>query len=248
MAMSLEAQYYSEGLMIDKTAVGILTAGDVVQVAGRAAIVPTGGLASGALGSFPVHGIAKIAAAAVVGSAGNVVWWNEDGDPYGGVAAGGACTTKGADGDFVIGSLAANLAATDGYALVLLNEFAPDQPYWPGMTYVTKSAGYSILITDFGSVFQVDTDTVILILPTWGTTMDGGRVIVQNVAADGAALISVSPIAADKIKGAGWAGVDDKDARNTKVTAKCGDFIELVGDGVDGWFINSKRGVWAAEP
>jgi hypothetical protein len=247
MPMNTRGQWINEGYSLDRPAGSAVTAGSVIQIAGRAGLVPTGGIAASTLGAIISRGLAKIAAKAEAGSAGNVVFWDNDGNPYGGVAGSGALTLRGADGDFVVGSLAWPLLATDGAAFVLLNEFAPDQPFFPGFTYLTKSANYSVLITDFGSVIQVDTDAVVITMPTYGATMDGGNVVVQNIAADGAALVSISPIAADKIKGAGWAGVDDKDARNTKATAKCGDFMELNGDGVDGWFIRSKRGVWAAE-
>jgi hypothetical protein len=246
--MNTRGQWINEAYSLDRPAGTAVAAGAVIQIAGRAGIVPTGGILVSTLGAVITRGLAKIAAKAEAGSAGNVVWWDDNGNPYGGVAGTGALTLRGADGDFVVGSLAWPLLATDGVAFVLLNKFAPDQPFFPGMTYLTKSANYSVLITDFGSVVQVDTDAVVITLPTWGATMDGGNVIVQNIAADAAALISISPIAADKIKGYGWAGFDDRDARNTKATAKCGDYMELTGDGVDGWFIKSKRGVWAAEP
>ena len=47
--------------------------------------------------------------------------------------------------------------------------------------------------------------------------------------------------------GADLAGVNDKDRINTKGTAKRGDFLVLVADGTDGYFVWAERGVWAAQ-
>jgi hypothetical protein len=47
--------------------------------------------------------------------------------------------------------------------------------------------------------------------------------------------------------GADLAGVDNKDRINTKATAKRLDHVHLVADGVNGYFVSTERGVWAAE-
>ena len=50
-----------------------------------------------------------------------------------------------------------------------------------------------------------------------------------------------------KIMGADVAGTDNKDQINTKTTAIRGDWMHLVGDGSNGWYIVGKRGTWAEE-
>ena len=49
--MNTEAEFYAEGDSLSTTPASALTAGDVVQVAGRAGIVPTGGIAASAAGA-----------------------------------------------------------------------------------------------------------------------------------------------------------------------------------------------------
>lgn len=71
--------------------------------------------------------------------------------------------------------------------------------------------------------------------------------MIANGGADGAVAVTISPNANDKIMGPNIAGVDNKDRINTKATAKTGDFIVIVGDGVDGWDITREVGTWAAE-
>jgi hypothetical protein len=65
--------------------------------------------------------------------------------------------------------------------------------------------------------------------------------------ADGACAVTVSPAALDKIMGNGYTSADNKDIVNTKATAKKGDYVKLVGDGVNGWMIAEIRGIWAKE-
>lgn len=108
----------------------------------------------------------------------------------------------------------------------------------------TKSADTTVAAADSGYLIDVDTDAKIMTLPA---TVVGMTFTFVNAGADGAVLLSVSPNAADKIIGAGFTAADNKDAQNTKATAKKGDYIRLVGDGVDGWFVQEMRGTWVRE-
>lgn len=107
---------------------------------------------------------------------------------------------------------------------------------------VTKSATYSVLIADSGYLFNIDTDAFTLTLPA---TVIGMRYTFRNVGADGAVLVTLAPNASDKIQGVGISALDNKALLNTKATAKYGDFVTLVADGVDGWFVHEMRGIWA---
>jgi len=72
---------------------------------------------------------------------------------------------------------------------------------------------------------------------------------------DGGALVDISPAAADAIHGSCYeetgdslvqfSGADNADIGLTKVTANTGDYITLVGDGVDGWYVAGCAGIWA---
>lgn len=70
---------------------------------------------------------------------------------------------------------------------------------------------------------------------------------VINGCADGTCAVTISPAAADKIMGNGFTSADNKDAINTKATAKKGDYMVLVGDGVNGWMVQDVVGTWARE-
>lgn len=107
---------------------------------------------------------------------------------------------------------------------------------------VTKTTAYTVTAADSGLIIKV-TGTTTITLPA---TALGIKVRIFNANADGVA-ITVSPNSADKIVGNGFTAADDKDAINTAATAKYGDFIDLLGDGVDGWYIQSIKGTWARQ-
>lgn len=109
---------------------------------------------------------------------------------------------------------------------------------------VTLSADTTLSATHIGAIIDVDTDAKVLTLPA---TVVGMIFRIRNAGADGAVLVTVSPNASDKIMGGGFTAADDKDALNTKATAKKGDEIWLLGDGVDGWYVVGMRGTWARQ-
>lgn len=56
---------------------------------------------------------------------------------------------------------------------------------------------------------------------------------------------AVAPQAADKIVGYGLNPGDGTSITCSAATDAIGDFVHLIGDGVDGWFILGARGTWA---
>ena len=108
----------------------------------------------------------------------------------------------------------------------------------------TVSANKPLDAQDTGKIIEVDTDAVVLTLPS---TVAGITYHIRNIAADGAAKVSISPAAIDLIAGPDIAGVDDKDLISTKATAKRGDYVVLVGNGAAGWHVVDISGIWAAE-
>ena len=152
--------------------------------------------------------------------------------------------------NIVCGKISAYVSATsvwvrlnDGTAITALNV---DVSPFSNMT--TKVDNYSVLAGDSGTTFAIATDAKVFSLPA---TVAGLTYTFVNTGADGAVLLSVSPVAADGISGGGLAtGVVNKDLLNTKATAKKYDFVTIVGTGVTGagaWVITRKYGVWAAE-
>lgn len=128
--------------------------------------------------------------------------------------------------------------------LVVNTSFDANMDLQTGARTEVHSANDTMAAADSGIVHVVDTDAVVITLPA---TAVGLVITVMNGAADGAALVSVSPAAADQIIGNGFTAADNKDAQNTKATAKKGDFITLVADGASGWYVTAVRGIWARE-
>ncbi|AQT69956.1 hypothetical protein STSP2_03156 [Anaerohalosphaera lusitana] len=244
--MELESIFKLGYGRLDYTAGGDgATSGQVVQVAGKAGVV-TRDLDDSEAGYADVEGIFQIRAAAVVGNAGDNAWWDEDGDPYGDSdnAGKGALTTIASDGDFWVGTLVEDLAATDGEVKVALNVETPGLPAWTGKTHETKDDDYTVDAQDNGKVLHIATDAKTFTLPA---TSAGFEITFVNDGADAVVELTVSPNANDKITGVDLAGADNKDIVNTKATAEHGDFITLVGNGGDGWYIKAIRGTWALE-
>lgn len=115
-----------------------------------------------------------------------------------------------------------------------------------GEKSVTVSANKSLVAADAGIVQEVDTDAVVITLPA---TAIGLVFTIRNAGADGAVEVKVSPAAADLIQGNGFTAADNKDAINTKATAKKGDEITIIGDGLvaAGWTLHQVAGIWARE-
>lgn len=109
---------------------------------------------------------------------------------------------------------------------------------------VAVSADKTLVIADCGVVQLVDTDAKTVTLPA---TAAGLQYTIVNAGADAAVLVTISPQAADKISGAGLTPADNKDLLNTKATAKKGDYVTLLADGVDGWVVTRMAGAWARE-
>lgn len=59
--------------------------------------------------------------------------------------------------------------------------------------------------------------------------------------------LSISPAAADHIRGNGLTSTDDKDLINTGATDRLGDSVRIYCDGVDGWVIEAVVGTWAKQ-
>jgi len=59
--------------------------------------------------------------------------------------------------------------------------------------------------------------------------------------------LSISPNAADHIRGNGLTSTDDKDLINSGASDRLGDSVRLYCDGADGWIIEAIVGTWAKE-
>lgn len=59
--------------------------------------------------------------------------------------------------------------------------------------------------------------------------------------------LSISPAAADHIRGNGLTSVDNKDLINSGASDRLGDMVRIYCDGVDGWVIEQVVGTWSKE-
>lgn len=240
--MNTEAAAYQSADVLDLLAATTYTAGQVIQIGDQAAVVQQD-LVSGQTGSALIKGEVNVRAAAVVGNIGDNVWWDEDATGVDGNT--GACTTNASVGNFWMGTLAAALSATSGEAKVLLNQVNPEQPPWINRTHLKKTADYTVLDTDCGSVIHCDGgaegDDIIVI--TMLATSPGFEIIIVNDGADGSSQITIEVNGSDKF--CNPAALDDGDTLdNTLATAKRGDFVRLVAT-THGWYVAESRGVWA---
>ena len=117
---------------------------------------------------------------------------------------------------------------------------------------VTLTASKTLTAEDSGKIFLIGTDALVITLPP---TAEGLIYTFVNSGADGGAIITVSPAAADAIHGVftlaasivELSGTDNKDMINTKATAGTGDHARIVADGSVGWFVIGGSGIWASE-
>ncbi|OQA02206.1 MAG: hypothetical protein BWY71_00088 [Planctomycetes bacterium ADurb.Bin412] len=245
---AVQAMNYQEGNYIDYTNTGnAITGGTPTLIGGDIVGIPQGDIAATTgTGAMQIKGIAAIVAAVAVGNIGDPVWWDSDGDPYGGKTGTGAATTLGYSGDFFLGYLTKAKGATDKYAYVMLNEECSGKPAWKNRVH--QSAGGATLtldIEDSGKVIWAVADNTVITLPATAVHPD---VIVVNGGADGAYKVSLSPNLNDKVQGPNITGEDNKDLINTKATAIRYDFAHLVGHDTNGPAVIELRGTWAQEP
>lgn len=131
-----------------------------------------------------------------------------------------------------------------GVGIVGFDAFDYADPYGGGV-YETKSANYTLDAEDCGKTIFVDTDAVVITLPVIATGV--GAVTIVNIAAYGAALVTITPNSADMIMGVDITGADDKSLANTKATAGRGDRIRLELGDADGYHVTHKVGTWARQ-
>jgi hypothetical protein len=143
-----------------------------------------------------------------------------------------------------------SLAVTDAIKLQNLTDRDPAGITNPGTLMfghnqrVAVTGNKTLAAADQGIIQQVNADGAVITLPA---TAAGLVFIIQNIGEDGDVGINVDPAAADQLIGNGFTPADDKDAINTKATAKKGDYIIVQGNGTTGYHITHVGGTWARE-
>lgn len=135
----------------------------------------------------------------------------------------------------------------------MANDTTVSQGLGNGLAYENIDTNKTLTLADSGVVQNVIADGITITLPATaaGSTFyirNGGVPAASAVGAgtgsDASVLVTVAPAAADKIQGLAFTAADNKAALNTKATSKVGDYIHIVGDGVDGYNVLSARGIW----
>lgn len=110
-----------------------------------------------------------------------------------------------------------------------------------GRNVEVHSANHTVAAADSGVVQLVDTTST----HTLPATAVGDVYIFQ--AKESGVGITISPAAADNIRGGGLTATDNKDLILTAATARAGDFVKLVADGSAGYAIAEISGTWTKE-
>jgi len=108
----MQATFVHDGLAIDYTPGADVSAGDVVVQGGMVGIAKLD-ISSGVLGALALSGVFDVAKAEeAFASVGGKIYWDADGDPYGGEAGSGAATAT-ASGNTLMGFVAKTAESTD---------------------------------------------------------------------------------------------------------------------------------------
>lgn len=125
----------------------------------------------------------------------------------------------------------------------------PSDKRW---TSADVTSNKTLALADCGIVQNVRSSSAVITLPATsaGATFiirNGGSVVTNGpTGTSGTAItVNVSPNSVDQIAGNGFTAADNKDAINT--TGNVGDYIQLVGDGTNGWIIQECSGTWTRE-
>lgn len=121
-------------------------------------------------------------------------------------------------------------------------------------TFTPTANLYTVLNASGDQTVRCGADTDVVQLPDIAAGNKGMRVTVLVTAADGGALVSLSPHSSDKIVGtvanaaadSVASGVADKDFQCTKATQNKGDYVTVESDGTDTWYIVGGVGIWAS--
>lgn len=236
--------FLSDGDRLDHTPASALTGGQLIQLAGKQSAIPSVPIAASALGSVAVGGRWKGPYVGNACNAGDNLWWDANGTPYGG-SADGALTNLGADGDWWVGTAAKGATLNDATVEVLLGVPNPDQPAWIGRKFFKSAVDIAYVdATHAGGVIEITADAKTVTLPTGVVGME---VIVVNRVVDGGALVTVDFDGNEAVISALLTIAATKTALNTKATAVQGDYLHLFCSAATAtWRIFGKRGIWAS--
>jgi hypothetical protein len=142
-------------------------------------------------------------------------------------------------------ALTPNGAAVDVPALSIGGSPMPGAPVSTPVT-----AGGALAAGQGGGLFELN------LLASFVLTLPAANAVVPNVTWTFVVKVAptsgngyeVDPIGTDVMRGNGFTPAAAKGARNTQATARIGDCLDLVSNGVDAWYIVGVIGTWARTP
>ena len=149
----------------------------------------------------------------------------------------------GTNGDIELNSADALIFTAAGAFTVDITGAGTYKGSWlPDSVVTTTETSTTLDTTDIGKITKVTADAQTITLPA---TVVGYVYTIFYDGADGGALITVELDNADAFLGCDIAGAAGEALLLTKVTSDKGDYVRLVGDGVDGWMVMEMNGAWA---
>ena len=109
------------------------------------------------------------------------------------------------------------------------------------------TANTTLTADDSGKVVVVNAAATRTITLPAATTAGQRYIVTHQVASTSGVGHTVHPVGTDVMRGNGFTPAAAKGAVCTQVTARIGDSITVVSDGVGAWYIESVTGVWARE-
>lgn len=147
----MQATYAKDGGVIDYTPSAAVDAGDVVAVGSMIGFAPSP-IAANTPGVLCVSGVADVVKANEQITAGAAVYWDADGNPYGGTAGTGALTTTSTANTFVGWALATAGATAATVRVLWAGPFATTNTVHNALTAALTDPGAAgaIPVTDSG--------------------------------------------------------------------------------------------------
>lgn len=136
---------------------------------------------------------------------------------------------------------------TDGNVILRLNGTSPTLAGVGTKRIVNLAAATQALTANQSGQKFVGAVDAVFTLPAAAVALTGVWYEFECGAVSAGTGLSISPAAADHIRGNGLTSVDNKDLINTGASDVLADSVRIYCDGVDGWVIDNVQGTWAKE-
>lgn len=239
--MAVNAKFVQEGKSINYTPATAVLAGAIVWLGDLIGITKDP-IAANVTGSLAIGGVFSIIKDGTSGPAfapGDMVHW----DSVNGLAVRGGLSQSGI---YPLGTCVETASdSVDRVKCELLPYAMPAAFHGKAWEDVSLSGGSKTLdAEDVGKVINITAGHATNVVTLPATAVGLGFVVRAGVSAG---RVAISPQAADKLMGADVAGTDNKDWILAAATGLAGDYVSLLGEGTNGYYIVGQRGLWVSE-